>query len=214
MTACIRRLSTVAGKDTVVVHSDAGRWEIASAAAAELHLEPGVVLTTELLARIETAGQRRAAAARALRALRRRPRTESEVQGDLERAGFTPDIASGVLAELRRQGLVDDARWARWFVGARLAHRPQGADALVNEMQARGVAADLAAAALAATAVGSELERALGAARQRLASLRRLPRERAAGRLARFLAGRGFGADTVSAVCAQLLGVDADETGP
>ena len=101
MTACIRRVSAVAGKDTVVVHSEAGRWEIASAAAAELQLGPGVVVTAELQARLEAAGQRRAAAARALRSLRRRPRTESEVQGDLERAGFAPEIAFGVLAELR-----------------------------------------------------------------------------------------------------------------
>jgi regulatory protein len=214
MTACIRRLSAVAGKDTVVVHSEAGRWEIASAAAAELQLAPGVVVTPEMQARLEAAERRRAAAARALRGLRRRPRTESEVRADLERAGFAPDIASGVLAELRRQGLVDDARWARWFVEARLAHRPQGAAALVREMRARGVAPALAASAVAGAAVGSESQRALAAARKRLASLRGLPRERAAGRLARFLAGRGFGADTVNAVCAELLGVDADESGP
>ena len=210
MTACVQRVSPVSGKDTVVVRAGESRWEIARAAAEALRLGPGVFLTPDLRRRLEAAGARRAAAARALRALRRRPRTEFEVRRELERAGFAPEITASVLAELRLASLVDDARWARWYVAARLAARPAGTAALVREMRARGVPRDIAEAA-SRTAPHAEIQRARGAARKRLPALRGLTRARAAGRLARFLAGRGFDADTVDAVCDELLGTAGED---
>ena len=51
---------------------------------------------------------------------------------------------------------------------------------------------------------------ALTAARKRLSSLRGLSRERALGRLSRFLNGRGFNDAVVRAVCFRILDHELD----
>lgn len=202
----VESLSPVPGKRTVVVRAGDSEYEIAGAVVDELGLEPGLELTLDLCRRLHEAASRRAAAARALAYLSRRPRTELEMRRHLVDSGFEPAIVTAVLAELRAQAQIDDIGWAAWFVRARLAHRPTGFAALVREMCARGIASDLAEdAARRALPPDRELELARAAAFKRLPALRRLERRRAERRLFRFLAGRGFGDDTARAVCREFL---------
>lgn len=203
---CIQFVSQVPGKNTVVVQADEARWEVARAAAEELQLQAGSPLTPALLARLQEAATRREAAARALRHLERRPRTAVEMRRWLAQHGYASAVIERVVQELARTGLVDDERYAQWYVEARLAHRPTGAHALVREMCEHGVAREVAE--LAAARVSSpeeERARALQAARKRLPGLRGMPHERALGRLSRFLNGRGFDNSVVREVCFRVL---------
>jgi regulatory protein len=110
-----------------------------------------------------------------------------------------------VLGELEAKGLVDDARYAAFFVQARLAHRPTGAARLRRELQARGVPRELAEEAAGPAGGGNQRELALAAARPRMAAAERLGRERGMRRLAAFLARRGFSAAVVREVCFSLF---------
>lgn len=203
---CIRQLSPVPGKNTVVVEAGASRFEIARQAAAGLGLAPGVELTPELLEALEAAAARRGLAAKLLNWLRPRPRTEFEVRRYLGQRGVPAAVVEGFVDDLRGQGLVDDARFARGFVEARLARKPSAFLVLVRDLRARGVPREVAEeAARQARGTEVELELARRAARRRLGSLRGLPAPRARARLARFLAGRGFNEDTVRSVCEDLL---------
>ncbi|UCE03714.1 MAG: RecX family transcriptional regulator [Candidatus Latescibacterota bacterium] len=204
-------MSPVPGKRTVVVHAGDSRYEIARSTAEELGLHPGLELTAAVEESLQEAAARRTAAARALRHLRRRPRTILEMRRHLEEAGFQPLVVAHVVDALCAQKMLDDGDWAAWFVQARLARRPTGSLALVREMRERGVPAALAEEAVRkALPPDAELELARAAGRRRLPALGHLDGARARGRLFRFLTGRGFGDDTARIVCGELL----DSEGP
>jgi len=204
-------VSPVAGKNTVVVQAGASRFEIARAAAVDLGLRPGDELSAGLRAALDAAAARRETAARVLRWLRGRPRTEREVERYLEARGVEASVAAGILVDLRQQGCIDDERYARWFVNARRMRRPAAAEVLRRELLACGVAPNVADAALAPLQAAGEKELALGAARKRLRALGILPPAQAALLLARFLSARGFGEDTVREVCRDLVGREPGE---
>jgi regulatory protein len=196
-------LSEVEGKGTVRVRLGDAQLEIAREAAAALGLRPGLPVTPELHAQLLAAAGRRLAAAQVLSWLRGRPRTAGEVRQYLRRHAHPEAVIGAVVDELQHRGLVDDARYAEWYVEARQAHRQTGAGRLVSELCARGVPRELAEAA-ARRGVGDreqELALAQAAAAPRLAAARRLGRERGMRRLARFLAQRGFSDETVRTVC-------------
>jgi regulatory protein len=206
MTEHITALEPVDGKSTVRVRIGAESIEIGREAAATLGLAPGIIAGPELRRAIEAAGARRAAAAVALKHLRGRVRTEEEVRQVLARHGHAGEVAASVLAELRGQGLVDDERYARWFVAAR-EQKPMGAGRKIRELVRHGVARDLAEQAVreAGADRGAELERALAAGRSRFQQAARLGRERGLRRLHAFLVRRGFGAGVAREASLQLF---------
>jgi regulatory protein len=206
MSDCIELVSPLPGKNTVAVQAGDARWEVARAAVEELRLEVGSPLTPTLLAQLQEAATRREVAARALRYLERRPRTVLEMRRWMAQHGYANSVAVPIVRELLRKGLVDDERFARWYVQARLSDRPTGGAALVREMCERGVPREIAEAEAArVSSPEQEASRALVAARKRLPGLRGLPRDRALGRLSRFLSRRGFTDAVVRDVCFRVL---------
>jgi regulatory protein len=125
----------------------------------------------------------------ALRALRARDRTAAELDARLERRGIPAAERAEALATLRRVGYVDDARLARARAEA-LAERGSGNALIRHDLERRGIAAELVAAALAE--LDTERERA-----------ERIVRRRGPGaKTARYLASRGFGVDVLEAAVA------------
>jgi regulatory protein len=214
----IESIVPVDGKSTVEVQADGTTYEIARGAAEAMGLAPGMPVSAALRARIEAAADRRAAAARVLRYLRQRPRTAQEVRLFLRRHGHPEDTVQTVVAELEAQRVVDDARYAALFVESRRSGRPVGAARIARELRQRGVGRELVESvvgARGAAGVESELERALAAARPRLAAAARLGRERGMRRLVAFLQRRGFSAGVARAACLRLFAgrsVDSGET--
>jgi len=205
----IDALEPVDGKSTVRVRIGEAAYEIGSESAARLGLAPGIEVGQQLRSEIEAAADRRTAAARILRYLRARPRTAREVGDFLSRHGHGSATVRAVLGELEAKGLVDDARYAAWFVRGKRAHRPLGAARIVRELVARGVARDLAEAAVAdresAGESTSELDLALAAARSRFAEAARLGRDRGMRRMQGFLSRRGFSEGVVREACFRLF---------
>jgi regulatory protein len=205
----IDALEPVDGKSTVLVRLGDTALEIGREAAEALGLAPGVEVGSALLGRIEAAADRRSAAARILRYLRGRPRTAREVHDYLTGHGHGTAAVRDVLRELEVKGLVDDERYAAWYVRARRAHRPLGTARIMRELVARGVAREVAEAATrergAPGEATSDLELALAAARPRVAGALRLGRERGMRRLHGFLMRRGFGEAVVREACLRLF---------
>ena len=134
-----------------------------------------------------------------------RPRTSHEVREFLSRHGHAPATVRAVLDELEAKGLVDDARYAAYFVQARLAHRPMGAARLKRELRSRGVTKELAEEARAAPAARTRRNWRWRRRGPRFAAARRLGRERGMRRLAAFLARRGFSEAVVRETCLGLF---------
>jgi len=89
--------------------------------------------------------------AAALGALTRRAHSVFEMRTYLERRAGEPDAAKSVLARLREQRLLDDARYAREFARMRARIRGQGRYRIARELRARGVSDQNIEAALAET---------------------------------------------------------------
>src|SRR5262249_48689975 len=201
-------LEAVDGKHAGRVSCGGQAFGIAGEVVAQLGLAIGLEVGGALAAELEAAADRRAAAARILGHLRGRPRTAAEVRSYLARHGHRATAVDSVVAELEQRGLVEDARYASWFVQARLAHRPQGTARLVREMRAKGVPRDLAEQAARQGVGNDEQALALRAARPKLAAVTRLGRERGLRRISAFLAQRGFSDATVREVSLRLFATE------
>ena len=75
----------------------------------------------------------------AIRALTRRAHSVFEMRTYLEKRVEDPSLARRVVARLRQQNLLDDARYALDFARARVNFRRQGRYRIVRELRQRGV---------------------------------------------------------------------------
>jgi regulatory protein len=125
----------------------------------------------------------------AIRALRFRDRTAAELEARLEQRGVGEAEREQALETLERIGYVDDERFAR-MRAEQLADRGSG-DALIrDDLERRGVAADVIELAIGALDV--ERARAARIAERRGRSVK----------TARYLASRGFGEEALEGIVA------------
>ena len=126
----------------------------------------------------------------ALRALRSRDRTTAELDARLRERGVAEHDRHDALEALARAGYVDDERFAHGRAAA-LAARGSG-DALIrDDLERRGIAAELVEAALS------------GLEPERLRAEAVVSRRGTGPKTGRYLAARGFAGDVVAAAVAQ-----------
>jgi regulatory protein len=123
----------------------------------------------------------------AWRALNRRDRTVAELARGLAAKRVEPAAIEAVVAELREQGYLDDARYATQFADDRRRLDGWGAERIERRLRELGVAAELIAAAVAEQDHEGEMEAALALLRRRFPAPPATPREcdRALGVLVR-----------------------------
>ncbi len=148
-----------------------------------------------------------------LRALTGAPKTRKQLADLLDRRGVPEAAATAVLDRFDEVGLVDDAAFARMWVDSRQAGRGLARRALRAELQAKGVAPEIAAEAV--ESVDDEDERA--AARllveRRARSMQRLDRATATRRLMGMLARKGYSGGMAAAVVREVLDASGAEAG-
>jgi regulatory protein len=129
----------------------------------------------------------------AYRFLGRRDRTVAEVRERLEADAIEADVADEAIAELMRQGYLDDARYAHRFAEDRRTIDAWGAERIERRLLAVGVEPALIASALGERGAAEELEAALAVLRRRFprAPADDRDRDRALGLLVR----RGYDLD-------------------
>jgi regulatory protein len=121
------------------------------------------------------------------RYLGHRDRTVAELRRHLQHKGIEPGTIDGAVAELERQGYIDDARYATRFAEDRRTLDAWGAERIERRLLALGVAPELISGAIAAQGASEELDAALALLRRRLSAPPRddRGRERALGLLVR-----------------------------
>jgi regulatory protein len=75
----------------------------------------------------------------AVRALMRRAHSVHEMKKSLERRSDDKGMVKSVLERLKRQGMIDDARYAKQFTRQRAEIRKQGKFRIARELRARGI---------------------------------------------------------------------------
>ncbi|MEY3653329.1 MAG: hypothetical protein RL739_1499 [Pseudomonadota bacterium] len=138
--------------------------------------------------------------ARAVSLLAQREYSRQELTDKLTAAQASPEEVEQALAQLAAKGLVNDARVVETLVNRRSGKL--GASRLRQELQAKGVSAELVAETMAGLK-GTELARAQAVWQKKFGQLAATSAER--NKQARFLASRGFSGDVVRQVVAGLL---------
>jgi len=133
----------------------------------------------------------------AYRYLGRRERTVLEVSRHLAGKGVEPDTVTAALAELGRQGYVDDVRYAQMFAEDRRKLDGWGSERIERRLAEVGVDPEIVASVVSGREPGAELQDALDVLERRIAEPPQddRGRERALGLLVR----RGYDLDTAYA---------------
>ena len=167
---------------------------------------------------------------RALNFLAVRPRSVAEVRLRLRRKATPPEILDAIVERLLRVGYLDDAAFARYWIGERARSRPRGARLLRQELRQKGVAAPVVEAALSEHAAEAEdqpvpgavgaavrelgatdepraVREALGLAQRRARTYAGLDAQTYRRRLGGFLLRRGYDYEVVARVFKLLAAV-------
>ena len=183
-------------------------------------LRVGETVSEEMLETLERKDLLWKAREAAFNLLSYRARTESELRQRLRRKDYPEDVVEECVAELVEKGFVDDEAFAASFVRHRVRAKPRGVRRLVQELRAKGVESETAAAVvdrtlddenvseldLAREAAEGWARRALGAGVRAGASGRDAPDPwEARRRLYGYLARRGFGGEVIRTVMDEVL---------
>lgn len=149
--------------------------------------------------------QYRHALDRAVAFLAGRARSRREMEERLLRSGYRPCTVEMVLFKLEKEGLLDDADFARQWVNARSARR-MGRGRIAQELRRKGVSAQEAEEALESLSEEEQLEGAMLLVEKALsrASSGEEPRKTAA-RITAMLARRGYGYDVAREAISQVI---------
>ena len=176
----------------VLVELDGERWRTVPAeVAARSRLSVGLELDRDRLRTLRGELRRSQALAVGARALARRDRSERSLRDVLERKGVGGLEREQVVAALQRHGALDDERFACSRAAA-LADRGLGDAGIDFRLERDGIGPEGRASALA----GLEAERDR--------AVRFAARRGATARTARWLAGRGFAAESIEAAVAAV----------
>jgi regulatory protein len=150
------------------------------------------------------ARDRDAALDAAARLLAQRPRTRTDLGSRLRGRGFDPEATEGALDRLEELGIVDDADFARRWIEERSRTRGLAGEALAAELVRKGVATEVARAALEAAAP-DEAAGARAVARRHLARVARLPLRTQAARLQAAVLRRGYPLEVAEEAVREVL---------
>ena len=138
--------------------------------------------------------------------LRQRPRSEQEIRKRLRLKGYEDDIVNEVVLALKEAGELDDAKFAKLWVDARINFNPMGEIVLRQELKAKGVSETIIDATLAeCLKTYDEYDAALKMAGEQFSRFAKLDKRKAMKRLYDFLVRRGFGFDVVRKVMDELI---------
>jgi regulatory protein len=151
----------------------------------------------------------------AIKILMRRAHSVSEMKKALIRRTADEDLIQKVIARLKQNGLIDDARYAKQFARQRTEIRHQGKYRVARELRARGVpdhhietaVEELAASTDEAAMVRQRIQR-------KLKFLRGEIDDKKIASLYRTLLRAGFSSDTIRRELKRVTSDDLPEIGP
>jgi regulatory protein len=199
-------------KQTVEIELDGKAWRIVDAeVVVRFALKAGDALEKDDLKRIEREDAYVTARRRAVNFCVTRPRTEREATRRLEEGRLESEIVQRVLADLREQGLLQDAEAAQLAArkGRRAGIGPRRVEA---DLRARGIAGetlDEAVESLRDPDWQRSEAAAIAAKRRSRLSGRPLPEQRR--KIGDYLLRRGFDREIVSEVLTEVLGSEDDD---
>lgn len=187
---------------------DAFAFGIHDAVLVKAGIARGDRLTDDDVQRLQTLEESKRARERAMRLLSHRLRSEKELRTRLLEQEYPPIVIDEVIQQLREDGLINDAEFARSYIHDLQLRKPAGRRLLQRQLLLKGVLKQVADEILEeAVPEGGEQALALEAAMKLIsrAQLRPLTTEKQRQRVTQFLLRRGFAWPTISPVLKTLF---------
>ena len=126
-----------------------------------------------------------------------RPRSEKEIKDYFRRKKVHESLYLNLLKRLRQLSLLDDEKFAKWWVEQRQSFRPKPKRILNIELRTKGIKKEIIEKVLGETKIDEEkIAREL--LEKKAYKWHALPRRQAGQKMSQYLAGKGFGWDTIS----------------
>ncbi len=135
--------------------------------------------------------------------LRVQPRSEKELSFRLKKKGFSESTSKETVFLFKKNGLLNDLKFARAWVDSRLKSNPKGDIVLRYELAAKGISGKIIDKVLSENPECEEVI-AKRLAEDRIKALIGLPKLKAKKRLYDYLARRGFKCDIIEDVVERL----------
>lgn len=133
----------------------------------------------------------------ALKFLSARSRSTAELEKKLKRKRYSAMAIEETVAVLKRQGFLDDEKFAKLFANSLTYSRPTGKSKLKFDLKQKGVPADVIERTLGNLQDYDEAKMAEELVRKRLRLMSGVPEEAKKRRLFGFLQRRGFASDVI-----------------
>ena len=131
-----------------------------------------------------------------------RPRSEKEIRDYLHGKHASERDFEKITNQLRKQKLLDDSAFVKWWLEQRATFRPKGKRALRAELKQKGISDELIEEALSEDV--DDLAQAKKAIQKKLKIYDRLPYLERKAKLSAFLARNGFSWEIIKQVVNQL----------
>lgn len=139
------------------------------------------------------------------------PRSRAELRETLARKNTPDDVAEAVLDRMEEVNLVDDAAYARAWVGSRQRGRGLARRALATELRRKGIDDEVAKEALDEIDPDQERRQAEDLVARKLGATRGLPVQTRVRRLSGMLARKGYSSGLALAVVRAVLAGEDQE---
>ena len=144
----------------------------------------------------------------ALRLLSVRPRSVEELRGRLKLKKHSAEDIDAVLELLKKQGFLDDEKFAKLFAGSKTGSNSVGRRQLQRDLKKKGVSSRVIEETLSNLPDYDEKEAVRKLATARFRQVADLPPEKQKARLFGFLQRRGFSSDAIFSVLSELIKED------
>jgi len=131
-----------------------------------------------------------------LRLLAARSRSEYEIKNRLLKAGYDDTVSKNIVNALRKEKILDDARFASEWIDSRLDFSPRAVEVIRSELEEKGVSDDtIQQVFLKKSKQLDNRTIALNLVKDKVSLEKALSGEKLRVKVFRFLVSRGFAAD-------------------
>jgi regulatory protein len=164
-----------------------------------LHLKVDQELTDERVAEIVKKAEFQKTLDKLLKFATLRPRSEKEIRDYFKRKKVHESLYEELSNRLNRLDLIDDEKFAEWWVEQRLAFRPKPKRIMNQELRIKGIKPEIIEQVLGEKKIDEEkiAKELLG---KKAYKWKRLEPYKAKQKMSQYLAGKGFGWDIISRV--------------
>lgn len=133
-----------------------------------------------------------------------RPRSEKEVRDWFKKKKVHESLHNELSDRLNRLELLDDRKFALWWIEQRQNFRPKSKRVLNDELRIKGIKKEIIDEVLSETKV-DEAKIARELLDKKIYRWKNLPKPEAKQKMSQFLAGKGFGWDIIEKIVVEVL---------